>query len=88
VAAEQVGLGQFGGHPLLPGIDELSVRHHSLDLGDVAWLDGVAENDSHATSCGRRSGKQASRSVGQGLPVQILGERRFFACLAGKRRFN
>jgi hypothetical protein len=48
VAAEDVGCRQFGRHMFLAGVNDLGVRHHSLNLGDMTGLDGIAKDDSHS----------------------------------------
>jgi hypothetical protein len=79
VAAEDVGGGQFGRHPLLAGIDERQRRGHGLDLVDVVGLDGIAEDDAHAHGFHPKGLKLASRGAenapwhrARGLPRRVF----------------
>ena len=75
VAAEDVGSGQFGSHPLLAGIDDFGMGGHRLNLGDVMGLDGIAEDDAHTYGFRRNGLKCASRYRSTGVAfVPLLAE--------------
>jgi len=48
VAAKHVGLGQFLGDPLLPGINDVVPRGGGADLDQVFLLDRITKNNAHA----------------------------------------
>ena len=47
VPTEDIGVEKLLGNPLLPGIDNLSIRSHGRDLLDVSHFDWIAQYDSH-----------------------------------------
>jgi hypothetical protein len=50
VAAEYIGGRKLESHTLLTGIDQVGVRRHDRDGRDVTRLDGITEDDPHASS--------------------------------------